>query len=240
MNPFKNSPLNGSVVALGFTSVALLISLVMRPYIEQDIFLFFFLAVWSSAWYYGRAGGLTATGAASLAILYFFLRPDPEATTPSWSVLTRLIVFVLMASLLTWLTASWRDSRRLLASTLSSIGDAVLAADREGRITFLNPVAEALTGWPHQEARGKPAGDVLRLVDERTHEPLDNPLERALRDRAVAAMDSGSALVSRAGAEVPIEHSASPVRDHTGRVCGAILVLRDISKRRQWEEQATH
>ena len=104
--------------------------------------------MWLSAWYYGRTGGLTTTGAASLAILYFFLRPDPEATTPSWSVLTRLIVFVLMASLLTWLTASWRDGRRLLASTLSSIGDAVLATDRDGRITFLNPVAEALTGWP--------------------------------------------------------------------------------------------
>ena len=117
MNPFKSSPLNGSVVALALTSAALLVSLVVRPYIEQEIFVPFFLAVWVSAWYYGRAGGLTATGAASLAILYFFLRPDPEATEPSWSVLARLIVFVLMASLLTWLTASWHDSRRLLAST---------------------------------------------------------------------------------------------------------------------------
>ncbi|HUK16581.1 MAG TPA: PAS domain-containing protein [Bryobacteraceae bacterium] len=239
MNPFKNSPLNSSVVALALSAIALLVSLVVRPYIEQDLFVLFFVAVWLSAWYYGRAGGLTATGASALAILYFFLRPDPEATTPSWTVLTRLIIFVLMASLLTWLTAAWRDSRSLLASTLSSIGDAVLATDPEGRITFLNAIAETLTGWPREEARGKKAAEVLRLVDERTHEPIENPLERALQDRAVAAL-GGLALISRAGAEVPIEHSASPVRDAAGRVRGAILVFRDISKRRQLEEQATH
>ena len=239
MNPFKNSPLNSSVVALALTSVALLLSLVIRPYIEQDIFLLFFVAVWLSALYYGRAGGLTATGASALAILYFFLRPDPEATSPSWGVLSRLIIFVLMASLLTWLTASWRDSRRLLSSTLSSIGDAVLATDHEGRITFLNPVAETLTGWTREESRGKSAADVLKLVDERTKEPLENPLDRALQNRTVAAL-SGAALISRAGAEVPIEHSASPVHDTSGRVRGAILVFRDISKRRQLEEQATH
>ena len=239
MNPFKNSPLNSSVVALALTSVALLLSLVVRPYIEQDIFLLFFVAVWLSALYHGRAGGLTATGASALAILYFFLRPDPDATSPSWGVLTRLIIFVLMGSLLTWLTASWRDSRRLLSSTLSSIGDAVLATDHEGRITFLNPVAETLTGWTREESRGKSAAEVLKLVDERTKEPLENPLDRALQNRTVAAL-SGAVLISRAGAEVPIEHSASPVREVSGRVRGAILVFRDISKRRQLEEQATH
>jgi two-component system, cell cycle sensor histidine kinase and response regulator CckA len=239
MNPFKSSPLNSSVVALALTSVALLISLVVRPYLEQDLFILFFVAVWLSAWYYGRTGGLTATGASALAILYFFLRPDPEATTPSWSVLARLVIFVLMASLLTWLTASWRDSRSMLASTLSSIADAVLAVDPEGRITFLNAVAETLTGWPREEARGKNAAEVLRLLDERTRETIENPLERALHDRAVAAL-GGTLLVSRAGAEVPIEHSASPVRDSTGRLRGAMLVFRDISKRRQLEEQAMH
>ncbi len=239
LNPFKNSPLNSSVVALALTSVALLGSLIVRPYIEEDIFVLFFAAVWASAWYYGRGGGLTATGASALAILYFFLRPDPEATTPSWSVLARLVIFVVMASLLTWVTASWRDSRRLLASTFASIGDAVIATDHDGRITFLNAVAETLTGWTVEEARGKTAGEVLKLVDERTHEPLDNPLDRALQDRAMAAL-GGAALVSRAGAEVPIEHSASPVRDSNGRIRGGILVFRDISKRRQLEEQATH
>ncbi|HKE20843.1 MAG TPA: ATP-binding protein [Bryobacteraceae bacterium] len=239
MNPFKGSPLNSTVVALALTSMALIVSLVVRPYIEQDIFILFYVAVWLSAWYHGPTGGLTATGGAALAILYFFLRPDPDATTPSWSVLTRLVIFVLSASLLTWLTAAWRDSRQLLSSTLSSIADAVLATDRDGRITFLNPVAETLTGWPREEARGKKAGEVLRLVDEKTHEPVENPFNRALQDRAVAAL-SGAALVSRTGAEVPIEHSASPVRDQGGRVLGAILVMRDISKRRQLEEQATH
>ena len=239
MNPFKSSPLNSSVVALALTSAALVLALVVRSYMEQDLFILFYAAVWLSARYHGRTGGLTATGASALAILYFFLRPDPDATTPSWTVLARLVIFVVSASLLTWLTASWRDSRQLVSSTLSSIGDAVVATDRQGRITFLNPVAETLTGWPGEEARGKKAGDVLRLVDETTHEPMENPIDRALQDRAIAAV-GGAALVSRAGAEVPIEHGASPVRDKGGRVLGAILVLRDISKRRQLEEQATH
>ena len=239
MNPFKNSPVNSSVAALALTSIALLLSLVIRPYIEQDIFLPFFAAVWVSAMYYGRAGGLTATGGSALAILYFFLRPDPDATSPSWSVLTRLIIFVLMASLLTWLTTSWRDSRRLFAYTLSSIGDAVLATDHEGRITFLNPVAETLTGWTREEARGRTAAEVLTLVDERTREPVENPLVRAMQNRTAAA-PGGATLISRTGAEVPIEHSASAVRDASGIVRGGILVFRDVSKRRQLEEQATH
>ena len=79
-------------------------------------------------------------------------------------IVSRLFFYIAIASLLTWVTASWRDSRRLFASTLSSITDAVLATDREGRITFLNPVAEALTGWPRNEARGKPADEVVSLI----------------------------------------------------------------------------
>ena len=72
-----------------------------------------------------------------------------------------------MAVLITWITSAWRESRRLFEATLSSIGDAVLATDREGRVTFLNPVAETLTGWPRKEARGKPASEILKLVDEK-------------------------------------------------------------------------
>ena len=73
----------------------------------------------------------------------------------------------------------------MLASTLASIGDAVLATDSDGRITFLNPVAETLTGWSGAEARSKPAEDVLQLIDEQPRQAIDNPLTRALRDRAI-------------------------------------------------------
>ena len=110
----------------------------------------------------------------------------------------------------------------------------------EGRVTFLNPIAETITGWSRAEARGKPAGEILRLLDQKTREPIDDPLLRALRDRIAVAAQEPSLLVSRSGAEVPVEHSTSPVREAAGEVRGAILVFRDISKRRQLEEQATH
>jgi two-component system cell cycle sensor histidine kinase/response regulator CckA len=235
VDPFPRSPLNSSVFALALTAVAVLATWVLRPYLEPDIFILFIVAVWLSAWYSGRAGGFTATAAAALAILYFFLRQDDAI----WTRLMRVGAFLVLALLITWVTAAWRDSRRLLAATLSSIGDAVVATDRDGRVTFINPVAEALTGWPRKEARGVPATEVLKLVDEKTREPVENPLTRVLRERTVAAQER-AALISRNGVETPVEHSASPVRDESTGVRGAILVFRDIGKRRQLEEQVTH
>jgi len=211
----------------------------LGPYLESNIFLFFIAAVWLSTWYFGRTAGLIATSASAVEIYYFFLRPEPGVIL-SFSAVFRLLAFVAMALLIAWITASWRESRRLMAATLSSIADAVLATDREGSVTFLNSVAETLTGWPRKEARRKAATEVLHLIDGKTRAPVENPLTRALRDRVRVAIDDQCALVSRSGAEVPIEHSASPLRDEAGNVWGAILVFRDISKRRQLEEQATH
>ncbi|HYW47590.1 MAG TPA: response regulator [Bryobacteraceae bacterium] len=241
MAPLKSSPLNATVFAVGITSVTTLFAMLFRPYLEPNLGFLFLAAVWVCAWFQGRAGGLMATVAAALSILFFFPRPDiAAASSPPGSMPVRLAAFVFLSLLLTWMTASWRERGRLFSSTLSSITDAVLATDREGRITFLNPVAESLTGWPRNDARGRPAGDILHIIDERTRDPVENPLARVLRDRVMLASGDHNALVSRSGAEVPIEHSASPVRDDAGEVSGAVLVFRDIGKRRQLEEQVTH
>ena len=236
LNRLDRSPLYGSVVALALTVAALLISQWLRSYLEPDIFLLFVVAVWLSAWYYGRIMGLLATGASAFALLYFFI----GGATLLWAVAARLGAFLVIACLITWVTAAWRESRRMLASTLVSIGDAVVATGRDGRITFINPVAETLTGWSGAEARNRPAEDVLRLIDESTREEIENPLIRALRDRAVGTATGHTLLISRSGTELPVEHNAAPVRGATGEIAGAILVFRDISKRRQFEEQATH
>src|SRR5947209_17534493 len=174
----ERSPVYGSVVVLALAAVALGISLWLRQYLEPDIFLLFVVAVWLSAWYYGRTIGLFAVGASAFALLYFFV----DGVTPAWAVGARLAAFLVTGSLITWVTAAWRESRRVLMSTLASIGDAVVVTDREGRITFLNTVAEALTGWSVEDARHLPGEAILRLIDEGTRQTIENPLTRALRD----------------------------------------------------------
>ena len=236
MNRLQRSPLHGSVVALALTALVLLVSLLLRPYVEPDIALLFLVPAWLSAWYYGRTIGMVAAGASALALFGFFF----SGITAYWLLGVRLGSFLAIAVVVVWTTAAWRESRRVLSSTLEGIGDAVLATDKEGRITFLNPVAETLTGWSGAEARKQTVEDVLRLVDERTRGNIENPLTRALRERAVVTTSEHIVLISRSGAEAPVELNAAPVRGDAGGLRGAILVFRDIGKRRQFEEQATH
>ncbi len=239
MTHLRNSILYSGVFALGLTGLAVLITALFRPYLEPSISFPFLVAVWIGAWFYGRAGGFITAVLSAAAIILFFVRVGGSPLQPV-NVSARAIFFLVMAGLIAWVTAAWRENRRLFFSTLADIADAVLAADREGRITFLNPVAETLTGWHSVEARGMAATQVLKLLRERTREAIENPLGRALRDRVTVAMDDHTLLVSRSGAEVPIEFSASPVRDDAGDVRGTVLVFRDISKRRQLEEQVSH
>ena len=232
----QRSPLYGSVVALALTAAALLISVQLRRYLEPEISLPFLVVVWLSAWYYGFIIGLVASGASAAALLVFFFADAAGV----WAAGVRIGSFLGIAGVIVWMTAEWRESRRVLASTLAGIGDAVLATDENGRITFLNPVAEALTGWSGSEVRNRAVVDVLRLIDERTREAIDNPLMHALRERAVVTTSEHITLVSRSGAEVPVELSAAPVLGDSGDLRGAILAFRDIGKRRQFEEQASH
>ncbi|MBZ5710550.1 PAS domain S-box protein [Nannocystis pusilla] len=121
--------------------------------------------------------------------------------------------------------------RERLMITLASIGDAVISTDIAGRITFINPAAEALTGWTAAEAAGQPLAGVFRIVDEHTRRPLD-PALRAVREGTVLH----TRLIARNGAEHPIDESTAPLRDAGGRTVGAILVFRDVTERRRADE----
>jgi two-component system, cell cycle sensor histidine kinase and response regulator CckA len=239
MKRLPRSPLHSTVFALLLTALAVLLSVVFGPYLAEEDFLFFVGAIWVSAWFHGREGGISATVlSAGVFFIYFFATGADHETFPL--KLLRIFSFVVLGLFVTWLTAAWQGSRRLLVSTLSSIGDAVLATDSEGRITFMNPVAETLTGWPADGARGRNVKEVIRLIDARVREPIENPLTRALRERVMVSLPESPLLLSRGGAEVPIEQTAAPIREAWGEVRGGILVFRDISKRRQLEEQVTH
>ena len=124
--------------------------------------------------------------------------------------------------------------------TLDSIGDAVLSTDILGRVTYLNPVAERMTGWPRQEAEGRPLSEVLRIIDAVTREPAQNPLAQAIELDRVFGLTPNCVLLSRGGAETAIEDSASPIHDRGGLVIGAVIVFRDVGEARARTQQALH
>jgi len=130
-----------------------------------------------------------------------------------------------------------RQQREYLRVTLTSIGDAVLVTDIAGNITFLNPIAESLTGWPETEVLGHPAQDVFRIINEKTRAPGEDIVARVLREKKSVALANHTALLTRDGREVPIEDSAAPIRDDTGAVSGAVLVFHDVTEKRRLYEQ---
>lgn len=119
---------------------------------------------------------------------------------------------------------------------LASIGDAVITTDLFGRITFMNPIAERLTGWPQDEAIGQPLEQVFRIVNEVSRATAANPALRALREGVIIGLANSILLIARDGREFPIDDSAAPVKDEGGQVSGAVLVFRDITERKQAEE----
>ena len=125
--------------------------------------------------------------------------------------------------------------RDWLQVTLASIGDAVIATDHQGRVRLLNPIAERMTGWSQSEAVGQPIEQVFTIVDERTREPAENPVDRVIRHRAAVGLANHNLVVARDGTETPIEESATPIRNADGQVIGAVLVFQDATERRQHE-----
>src|SRR5215467_9971156 len=158
MSQFPRSPLHSSVFAIVVSAVAVLLSFVFGPFLSPDAYLLFLGAVWLSTWYHGRTGGFVATGFSTLVFVFYYFGSG-LARDPAPAALRRIVSYLLLSVGITWLTDSWLRGRRLLGSMLSSIGDGVLATDREGRVIFLNAVAEALTGWPAKLARRKNVGE---------------------------------------------------------------------------------
>jgi PAS domain S-box-containing protein len=119
------------------------------------------------------------------------------------------------------------EARRWFATTLRSIGDAVITTDAEGQVTFMNPVAETLTGWTEAEARGKALQDVFAIFSETTGAPVESPVTRVLREGRVVGLANHTVLRAKRGAQVPIADSGAPIQSEAGRMLGVVLVFRD-------------
>src|SRR5579872_800745 len=113
--------------------------------------------------------------------------------------------------------------------TLNSIGDAVISTDIAGNVTYLNPVAERMTGWSHQEASGRPLQEVLRIIDADSREPTVNPLAMAILHNKAVGLSANCVLIRRDGFESAIEDTAAPIHDRRGQVTGAVIVFHDVS-----------
>ena len=128
------------------------------------------------------------------------------------------------------------QQREWFEVTLNSIGDAVITTDVARRVTSLNPVAEAMTGWSIAEARGKPLERVFNIVNEDTRRVVDNPVAQVLHLGKIIGLANHTALIKKDGTEIAIEDSAAPIRDKKGNVCGAVMVFHDVTKRRRAEQ----
>jgi len=129
-----------------------------------------------------------------------------------------------------------QDREQWLMRVLRDIGDGVIVIDTQKNVMFLNLVATTLTGWKPEEAIGKNLLDVFPIVDEQTHEPIENPAIQALETGQLNYLPEEVLLVSKDGLTVPISDSAAPLRDESGAITGAVLIFRDITQRRLAEE----
>ena len=147
---------------------------------------------------------------------------------------TRLDAYLLPKALVSmieraaYFDALFEEKERAVV-TLNSIGDAVVTTDVSGQLTYLNVIAERLTGWPLEEALGRPLEEVFRIVDAETREPVQNPMTLAIRDNKTVALKPNCVLVRRNGVESAIEDSVAPIHDRHGTVTGAVMVFHDVS-----------
>src|SRR5689334_5634173 len=128
--------------------------------------------------------------------------------------------------------AQAHERQEVFRVTLRSIGDAVITTDIAGRITYINEVGEELTGWSHEDALGQPLERVFRIINEVTHQPVENPATRALRQGVVVGLANHTILIKKDGAECPIDDSAAPIRNEEGLVSGCVLIFRDVTAQR--------
>ena len=148
---------------------------------------------------------------------------------------------IAVAKIVRDITEQKRLARELAAQqewfrvTLHSIGDGVIASDPDGRATYLNPHAEALTGWPNGAATGRPLSEIFHIINEKTRQPVANPAELVMRSGHITGLANHTVLISRDGTERPIADSAAPIRAATGAIIGVVLVFRDVTEERRAE-----
>ena len=241
MRPKKfSSALLGYVVAAAIFALLLLLPFALQRLtgISLDTTFLIILAMVGCAWYLGRGPGLLVALLFEIALITFSAPVSPAKAIIV--TVNRLLLFagvVFFASARKKAERDLRDQSELLRVTLSSIGDGVIATDIDGRISFINPTAEALTGWKLDHVRGEHLDAVFKIVNEETREPVATPLAAIRRDGMVVGLANHTLLVTKDGRERPIDDSGAPIKDSDGRVIGAVIVFHDVSEKRKADRE---
>ncbi len=230
------------VFAVVAVAVATVVRWLLGPLLADHLpFLTFYIAVAVTAWYGGLRPALLATVLGFIAAFAFFVPTSPEPSLrqiaiSQWDDWVRY--FIVTAAFAIFGEAK-KDAlnraelrRETLEVTLSSIGDGVVVTDTEGRVTSLNPIAEALTGWKQSDAMGLPLEDVFHIVNEETRAAVESPVAKVLEHGRIVALANHTVLISRDGTERPIDDSAAPIRAVDGSLLGVVLIFRDVTEMR--------
>jgi PAS domain S-box-containing protein len=224
---------------------ALLLRWLLDPLMGDTLALVtLFGAIAGAVWIGGDRPALVVTILGYVACDYLFIEPRGQIALQETEHVVGLTAYLFTSVLIIAFGEAMRvaqmratERREILGVTLQSIGDAVITTDTEGRINYLNRVAESLTGWSHAEAFGKPLESVFKIVNEATRLPVENPAIRALREGVVVGLANHTVLIDKQGNEKPIDDSAAPIRDEVGKISGSVLIFRDVTAQRLAERE---
>ena len=219
-----------------------------RAWGESYKFIFYYPAVMIAAWFGGLRPGLLATLlAVALVDLFLFATQGPPIFGSNFAKMLPVFIFAGAGVMISFLmdvmhhiVAKLRKAHGELYRqgeyfriTLTSIGDAVIVTDRDGLVSFMNGEAERLTGWTSTEAKNRPLRSIFRIIHEESRKTVDDPVERVFREKRVVGLANHTVLISKDGAEWPIEDSASPILDQSAQMLGVVLVFHDATELRR-------
>jgi PAS domain S-box-containing protein len=233
--------------ALGFAALvlAVLVRWALDPLMHDSLPLVtVFAAVAAAVWLGGYRLAIPVTLTGYVACHYLFIRPRFTLDFTSVENQVGFVAYLFTCSLIIVFGEVARvaqgritESREVFRVTLRSIGDAVITTDTAGGVTYINGVAESLTGWSREDALGQPLESVFRIVNEVTRQPVENPAMRALSHGVVVGLANHTVLLKKDGGECFIDDSAAPIRNEEGQVSGCVLIFRDVTVQRLVERE---
>lgn len=235
--------LRRAAVAVGLAAVSLFVTVIGPTLGLHAPYLLPMAGVMTAAWYAGLWAGLLTCFTLMAGLAYYLLPPQFSFRISSADDVFRLTMFAVVSLFMSAIIERGRRTAATLQATLWSIDDAVIVTDRQARVTFMNPVAERLTGWPLKRALGHPVGEVYRILDEPSRDPFSSRIEGMLRDGVlregtILGPQKERLLVSVDGTEIPVVDSGSSVTDEDGDRLGAVLVFRDVTEQRAARQSA--